>query len=51
MIPDRTTLLLACAIAAANLFDPPAALQQVLAVIYFVHTLRAFPLTAVRTAS
>ena len=48
MIPDRTTLLLACAIATANLIRPAASVQQALGFAYFVHTLRSFQRTVAR---
>ena len=41
MIPDRITLLIACAIAAAPLFQLSPSVQQALGVVYSVHALRA----------
>jgi hypothetical protein len=42
MIPDRITLLIACAIAAAPLLQLSPSVQQALGVVYSVHALRAY---------
>ena len=41
MIPDRTTLLLACAIAAVPILSLSPSVQQALGVVYAVHAWRA----------
>jgi hypothetical protein len=41
MIPDRITLVIACAIAAVPLFSLSPSVQQALGVVYTVHALRA----------
>lgn len=40
MIPDRITLLIACAIAAVPMFSLSPSVQQALGVVYTVHALR-----------
>ncbi|HZP48806.1 MAG TPA: hypothetical protein VFB07_09745 [Vicinamibacterales bacterium] len=40
MMPDRLTLLIACAIAAVPLVSAPASVQQALGVVYTLHALR-----------
>ena len=39
MIPDRMTLLIACAIAAVPMLSLSPSLQQVLGIVYTVHAL------------
>jgi len=41
MIPDRITLLIACAIAAVPIMSLSPMVQQALGVVYTVHALRA----------
>ena len=41
MIPDRVTLLIACAIAAVPLLQLSPSFQQALGVVYSVHAIRS----------
>ena len=41
MIPDRLTLLIACAIAAVPLLQLSPSFQQALGVVYAVHAIRS----------